>query len=73
MAKTMVQDAINEADAAAADKIDLFVIGLLGGAGATFANELDRNRGTTVTFTDPTQIAAAFQAIPSQIPLSIVH
>jgi hypothetical protein len=72
-AKQMAVDALTEADNAANQGIDLFVIGLLSGKGATFANELHRGRGTTVTFTDPTQIAAAFQAIPSQIPLSIVR
>jgi hypothetical protein len=69
----MVRDALTEADNAERNKIDLFVIGLLGGPGATFAEELHRNRGNTVTFTDPSQIADAFQRIPNQVPLSIVR
>jgi hypothetical protein len=72
-AKQMVRDALTEANYAGSQGIDLFVVGLLSGKGATFADELHRGRGQTWTFTDPTQIADKFKAIPAQIPLSIVR
>jgi Flp pilus assembly protein TadG len=72
-AKQMVADALTERDAAEAAGIDLFVVGLLSGKGATFANELHAGRGLTWTFTDPTQIAGYLTQIPDQIPLSIVR
>jgi Flp pilus assembly protein TadG len=72
-AQKMAKDAVANAIQAGKDGIDLFVIGLLSGNGAKFANELHQNRGNTVTFTNASQIAAAFTAIPSQVPLSIVH
>jgi hypothetical protein len=74
-ARAMVNEALAEADAAEADKIDLFVIGFFsaGSKGEIFANELDRNRGTTFTTSDVTDFAAALKNIPTQIPLAIVH
>jgi len=74
-AHKMVNDAIAEADNAAAQNIDLFVIGFfsVGSRGEAFANTLHRNRGTTFTTDDTTTVTNALKAIPSNIPLSIVR
>jgi hypothetical protein len=74
-ARDMVNAAIAEADAAAAQGINLFVIGFMAaGRSADFAADLKRGPlGQSFIFSDPTQMAANFQKIPSQIPVSIVR
>jgi Flp pilus assembly protein TadG len=74
-AKAMVTEARNAAAAAEAEKIDLFVIGFFptGGAGAAFADELHKNRGTTANVTDTTKFYDELQKVPNKIPLAIVR
>ena len=71
----MVQETIDEANKAAADNIDLFVIGFYnpGSPGEAFANTLWRNRGTTFVSNDTKTFAAALQKIPSQVPFARIH
>ncbi|HVU50031.1 MAG TPA: pilus assembly protein TadG-related protein [Polyangia bacterium] len=74
-AQQMVKDTVTEANLAAADNIDLFVIGFYNpnSPGDKFAKTLSRNHGTVFTTNDTTTFAQALKQIPSQVPFAIVH
>lgn len=79
-AHTLVEKAMDEADLAAADGIDIFVIGFFrdpnpAGLSQSFLLNLSRGEGVGkgVLTNDSTQIGALMKKIPQHIPVAIVR
>lgn len=74
-AQALLRKAIDEADAAAAKKVDIFVVGSYNSPTditAKFALSLARGRGTAVSTNDSTQLARLLKDIPGRVPVSLV-
>jgi hypothetical protein len=75
-AHTLTQNAVTEANNAAAQGIDIFLIGFYSSStsvSAQFAAGLVRNNGVAWITNDSTQISGLLKQIPTHLPVSIVR